>query len=169
MQLSCMGVQMEKTIVSNIVLKPARRVEPGPSRPVAATRPGWRKNRKRKNRCDLVDPVKNPVATCWLLFFFVFLLKWYRFNFFLKKIDPEDLVTRSKPGTRALDQAGSKNYGLKHQQNQKLTVGNLDSICWQLTSCLRTSQKYREPGVLRVCLKRIYSAKLYNYKSKNIL
>jgi len=41
---------------------------------------------------------------------FVFLLKRHRFDFFKKKIDPADPVTRSKPGTRALDRAGFENY-----------------------------------------------------------
>jgi hypothetical protein len=38
-----------------------------------------------------------------------FLQKRHRFD--LKKIDQDDPVTRSKPGTRALDRAGSENYG----------------------------------------------------------
>jgi hypothetical protein len=54
------------------------------------------------------DPVKNPIATRWLLFF---LLKRRRFDF-KKKLTQ---ATPSKPGTRALNQAGhqagSKNYG----------------------------------------------------------
>jgi hypothetical protein len=51
------------------------------------------------------NPVKNPVATRWLLFF-VFTkttLFWFK-----KKLTR---VTRPKPGTPALDRAGSENYG----------------------------------------------------------
>jgi hypothetical protein len=71
-----------------IVLKPspARRVDPGPDQPGTGTGPGWWKNRKNH------DPVwpgrpggltqQNPVATRWLLFFF--LLKQHRFEFFFK-------------------------------------------------------------------------------------
>jgi hypothetical protein len=55
------------------------------------------------------DPVKNLIALVDFCFFF-FLLKRRRFDF--KKNDPGNPVTRSKPGTRALDRAGSKNYGL---------------------------------------------------------
>jgi len=57
------------------------------------------------------DPVKNLVATRWLLFFF--LLKRRHFNFF-KKINPDDPVTGSKPETRALNRAGSENHTLEH-------------------------------------------------------
>jgi hypothetical protein len=39
-----------------------------------------------------VDPVANPLT-------FIFLLKRRRFNFLKKRIDPADLVTRSKPET----------------------------------------------------------------------
>jgi hypothetical protein len=43
---------------------------------------------------------------------FCFFTKTTSFWFFLKKIDPGDSVNRSKPGTRALDQTGSKNYDI---------------------------------------------------------
>ena len=42
-----------------------------------------------------------------------FLLKRHHFDLKKKRIDPGDPVTRSKPGTRALDRVGSKNYGFK--------------------------------------------------------
>jgi hypothetical protein len=45
------------------------------------------------------DPVVNPLT-------FVFLLKRRRFDY-KKRIDPTDPVTRSKPGTRALNRAWS--------------------------------------------------------------
>jgi hypothetical protein len=62
------------------------------------------KTGEEKTQCD---PVKNLVASRWLLF----LLKRRRFDL-KKKIDPDDSVNRSKPGTRALDQTGSKNYDI---------------------------------------------------------
>jgi hypothetical protein len=43
-------------------------------------------------------------------FVFFFLLKRHHFDF-LKKLTRMIQATRSKPGTRALDRAGSKNYG----------------------------------------------------------
>jgi hypothetical protein len=79
--------------------------------------PGWveEKIEEGKTRCD---PVKNPIATRLLLFFF--LLKRCRFNFFKKGIDLDDPipgqnpVTRSKLRIRVLDwashRAGSENY-----------------------------------------------------------
>jgi hypothetical protein len=60
-----------------------------------------------KTRCDPVtrltrqDPVKNPVAIRWF-----FLLK--RRHFDLKKFDPDNPVTRKKPGTQVLDRAGHR-------------------------------------------------------------
>jgi hypothetical protein len=59
-------------------------------------------------------PVKNPIATC----IFIFLTKQRRFDFFIKKIDPDNSMTRSKPGesvktptlNRAGHLAGFKNY-----------------------------------------------------------
>jgi hypothetical protein len=69
------------------------------------TDPGLEPGRvEEKTQCD---PVKNPVASCWLLF----LLKRRRFDL-KKKIYPDNSVNRSKPGTRALDQTGSKNYDI---------------------------------------------------------
>jgi hypothetical protein len=50
------------------------------------------------------DPVKNLVATHWLLFFF--LLKRRYFDFFFKKIDSDDLVTLLKLKTWVLDRVG---------------------------------------------------------------
>ena len=54
-----------------------------------------------------------------LTFVFFFLLKRRRFDFF-KKIDPDDPVTRSKPGTRVLNRTGSKNYGLYNMFRQPI-------------------------------------------------
>jgi hypothetical protein len=64
---------------------------------------------------DLAKPGQKP--SCNPLIFF-FLLKRRCFEFFLKiRIDPANLVTRSKHGTLALDQTGHqaefKNYGFK--------------------------------------------------------
>jgi hypothetical protein len=70
-------------------------------RPGARTGPGWRKNRVGKNP---VRPGCNPLT---LVFFTKTTSFWF------KKIDPTDPVTRSKPGTRALDRDGSENYGFK--------------------------------------------------------
>jgi hypothetical protein len=94
-----------------IVLKPGPvwRVDPGPGRSGAGTGPGWKKNRVRKN---LVWPSKTRSKT-WLqpVDFCFFLLKRRRFDFFKKRIDPTDPVTRLKPETQALNRAGSENYG----------------------------------------------------------
>jgi hypothetical protein len=43
-------------------------------------------------------------------FYIFFLLKRRRFDFLKIGIDPGDPMTRSKPGTRALDRAEFKNY-----------------------------------------------------------
>ena len=56
--------------------------------------------------------VKNPIATRWLLFFVVFLLKRRRFDFLKIKIDLNDLVTRSKSG----DPIKTQNPNLKLDQ-----------------------------------------------------
>jgi hypothetical protein len=59
----------------------------------------------------LADPARpGQKPGCNSLTFF--LLKQRRFDFFKKKFDPDDPVTWSKPGTRALDRAESKNYDL---------------------------------------------------------
>jgi hypothetical protein len=55
-------------------------------------------------------PVKNLVATRWLLFFFFTKTT----SFWFKKIDPDDPVTGSKPEIRTLDQVGSENHTLEH-------------------------------------------------------
>jgi hypothetical protein len=61
-----------------------------------------------KIRCDPATRSKTRLQSVD----FFFLLKQRRFDFFKKKIDPDDPVTWSKPGTRALDRAESKNYDL---------------------------------------------------------
>jgi hypothetical protein len=95
---------------------PARRVDPGPE-------PGRvdEKTGEGKTRCDPAgrpgdpadlarpgqDPVTNPLA---FVFFVFFLLKRRRFDFFLKELTRttrSNPVTRPKPGTQALDLAGS--------------------------------------------------------------
>ena len=91
------------TIDIHIVLKPGptRRVDPGQVDEkigkVMTRQPGW----PSKTRLQHVD---------------FFLLKRRRFEFFFKiGIDSADPVTRSKPGTQALDRAGHwagfRNYG----------------------------------------------------------
>jgi hypothetical protein len=68
-----------------------------------------------KTRCDPADPagrpgqdpVTNPLT---FVFFYFFLLKRRRFDFFLKELTRttrSNPVTRPKPGTQALDLAGS--------------------------------------------------------------
>jgi len=89
-------------IISGIVLKPgsARRVDPGLSRPGIGTRPGWRKNRVRKNPVWPSEPAilsYNPLT-------FVFLLKQRRFD--LKKF------WLSQPG----DPVKTQNQGLEPGQ-----------------------------------------------------
>ena len=96
-----------KRTVYAIVLKPgsAWRVDPGPGRPGTRTRPGWKKNKGRKNsvwpgwpgELTRQDPVVNPLT-------FVFFIKTTLF-WFKKKTNPADPVTWSKPKTRALDWA----------------------------------------------------------------
>jgi hypothetical protein len=61
-------------------------------------------------RVDPARPDQKPGCNP-LTFVFFFLLKRRHFNFF--KNDSDDLVTQSKPKTRALDRAGSENYELK--------------------------------------------------------
>ena len=81
----------------------ARRVDLGPNQPRAGTGPGWRKNRKSHDPVwpgglTRQNPVKNSVATRWLLFFF---LKRHRFDFFLNRDwlgRPDDPVKTRKPG-----------------------------------------------------------------------
>jgi len=53
---------------------------------------------------DPTRPDQDPVANPLTFIFFVFLLKRRRFDFFRKKLNRP---TRSKPGTRALNRAGS--------------------------------------------------------------
>jgi hypothetical protein len=88
-----------------IVLKPgsAWRVNPGPAD--LELEPGWVEKKIDEEKTGVTrqpgqKPGCNPLT---------FLLKRHRFD--LKKIDQDDPVTRSKPGTRALDRAGSENYG----------------------------------------------------------
>jgi len=64
------------------------------------------KKKKKKTWRDPADPTR---FSCNPLTFIFFLLKWRRFDY-KKRIDPGDPMTRSKPGTRALKRAGSKNY-----------------------------------------------------------
>jgi hypothetical protein len=71
----------------------------------------WEKEKpgvtRMTQRVDPARPVANPLTL-------VFFTKRCRFDFFIKKrIDPADLVTRSKPRTRALDRDISKNYDIK--------------------------------------------------------
>jgi len=68
-------------------------------------------------RCDPADPTGWPDKTRSKTrlqpvdFCFCFFTKMTLFWIFLKiGIDPADPVTRSKPGTRAFDRAGFKNY-----------------------------------------------------------
>ena len=87
-----------------IVLKPG----PGPDQPGAGTGPGWWKNRKSHDpvwpgrpgeltRLTRQNPVKNPVATRCLLFFFF--TKTTPFWIFFKiEIDPVDPVKTRNPG-----------------------------------------------------------------------
>ena len=55
---------------------------------------GFKKNKERQNSGWPCDPVKNPVATCWFLFF---LLKRRRFDLKKKRIDPGDPVKTQNP------------------------------------------------------------------------
>jgi hypothetical protein len=82
-------------------------LKPGPTgRPGAGTGPGWRKNRERKNPVwpgDPANPVKTRLQTRWILFFFVFLLKQYRFDFKNKLARPTwwpDQNSKSESWTR---------------------------------------------------------------------
>jgi hypothetical protein len=58
---------------------------------------------------------------------------------FIKKIDPDDLVTQSKPGTRVLDRARSENYGCEKISNiiyflakfLRFLVISIDK-CWKM-------------------------------------
>jgi hypothetical protein len=80
---------------ATIVLKPspAWRVDSGPSRSVAGTEPGWRKNKKKKFSLTRQDRVANPLI-------FIFLLKQYYFIFKKKWPGrPGNLKTRSWIGS----------------------------------------------------------------------
>jgi hypothetical protein len=85
-----------------IVLKPgsARRVDPG-LEPGQVEEKIW----EGITRCDPARLGQKPGCNRLT---FVFFTKTT--SFWFKKIDPSDPVTRSKPGTRALDRAGSENY-----------------------------------------------------------
>jgi len=105
----------------SIVLKfsSARWVDSRPVWSGAGTRPGWRKNKGRKNLMRSGGLTRwpgwpgktqsktrlQPVNFCFC-FFIKTMLFW-----FIKKIDPNNLVTQSKPGAQALNRAGSENYG----------------------------------------------------------
>jgi len=113
----------------NVILNHSFKTWPGPAGR-SGTQPtrGWnraglkKKQEKEKNpvwtgwpgQLTRQDPVKNPVAIVEFCFFFF--LKRHHIDFLKKQIDPDDPVTRSKLGTRVLDQtghwAGSKNYVL---------------------------------------------------------
>ena len=98
-----------KTMVISRVWKPGPvwRVDPEPGRPGAGTGPGWLKNRISHDPAGWPGKTRlQPVDFC-----FCFFTKTTPFWIFFKiEIDP---VTRSKPGTRALDWAGFKNYGYR--------------------------------------------------------
>ena len=73
--------------------------------------PGWWKNRKRHDPVWPGDPVDLAKPGCNPLTFFFFTKTTPFWIFFKIGIDSTDPVTRSKPGTQALDRAGFKNYG----------------------------------------------------------
>jgi hypothetical protein len=59
------------------------------------TRSDWRKNRGKKTRCDLIDPIRHRQKPSCNPLTFVFLLKRHRFDL-KKKIDPgEPVKTRN--------------------------------------------------------------------------
>jgi len=86
---------------ANSRLEPSRVEEKTREGKTRCHRVGWPEDAVDPTRPDQ-DPVVNP-----LTFFFVFLLKRRRFDLKKKRTDPANLVTRSKPGTRALDRARS--------------------------------------------------------------
>ena len=90
-----------------IVLKhdSVRRVDLEPDRFEIETGLNWKKTRKKKTRCDPAGWLGKTRSKTRLQAFF--LLKRRRFNLKKNRIDPGDPVTRSKPGTRALNRAGS--------------------------------------------------------------
>jgi len=72
----------------------------GKKKPGELTRwSGWAGKTRSKTQLQ-------PINFCF------FLLKRCCFDFFLKKINPNNPVTRLKPGTQVLDRTGSKNYHL---------------------------------------------------------
>jgi hypothetical protein len=93
-------------------------LKPGTARPGGSTRdpadPGPEPGRVDEKtgegktwRVDPADPVTNLLT---FVFFVFFLLKRRRFDFFFKELTRptrSNPVTRPKPGTRALDRAGS--------------------------------------------------------------
>jgi hypothetical protein len=96
-----------KGTVPSIVLKSGQVGRP-------RTRPTWGKNRERKNPMWPGWPGQKP--GCSQLTFVFFFTKTTLF-WFKKKLtrttwwSGQNLVTRSKPGTRVLDMSGSENYG----------------------------------------------------------
>jgi hypothetical protein len=92
--------------VKTIVLKPGStqdQADPGLESGRVEEKTG-----EEKTRYDLATRSKTRLQP---VDFFFFLLKQRRFDFLKKQIDMDDPVTWSKSGTRALDRAGSKNYG----------------------------------------------------------
>ena len=99
------------TLAPVIVLKPGPAGRPGTWPTRGWNRAGLKKKREKEKPgvtrwVDPARPDQDPVVNP-LTFFFVFLLKRRRFDFKKKRTDPANLVTRSKPGTRALDRARS--------------------------------------------------------------
>jgi hypothetical protein len=89
----------------SIVLKsgPVRWIDLRPGRSGVGIGPGWRKNREKNP--DVTWLTRQDPVTNQLTFFYVFLLKRCRFNFF-KKLTQS---TRLKLGTQILNRAGSWN------------------------------------------------------------
>jgi hypothetical protein len=93
-------------------------------RPGARTGPGWRKNMGRKNPVwpgDLANPVKNSVATRWVLFF----TKTMSFWFFLKKKSwpgrPDDPVKTQNLSLGPDQPLGVIIFGLVRFLSKKIT------------------------------------------------
>ena len=83
-----------------------------------------------------------PVDFCF------FFLNQRCFDFFKKKIDPGDPVTRSKPRTRILDRAGSKNYAREGSfPFSKVLISCLKKI---LYSCIQNEEKKKEKNTTSI-------------------
>jgi hypothetical protein len=98
-------------------------------------RPGWPSKTRSKTRLQHVD-------------FCFFFTKSTLFWFFLKKNDPGNPVTRSKPGTRILDRAGSKNYAREGSfPFSKVLISCLKKI---LYSCIQNEEKKKEKNTTSI-------------------